>query len=284
VDKKTEFNKLFDILNNKSFSSKFISGIAGDRDFDNEEKIIFEKILKESGDDFYVKLLFFITHQIFSSEKAKNIWNAILIHKQNISKVLERNIAISVATLDYLTNIQDEIKDPKIIGEAFIGKIAEISSLDSLTKLYNRQYFILKIKEELIRYKRYSIPFSIIMIDIDDFKRVNDTHGHQKGDTVLIEIADLLIKNKRELDTIGRYGGEEFIVLLPHTDKKEAFILAERIRYSVEKYFLANMNITISLGISYCPESGVDLNNIIKKADDALYESKRLGKNKITSK
>lgn len=283
MDKYGDNNKLFDILNNETFSSKFISGIAGDRLLDIEEKKLFEKILKESGDDFYVKLLFFITHQIFSNVKAKKIWDEILIHKKKISKILNRNIAISVATLDYLTNIQDEIKNPKIIGEAFIGKIAELSSVDSLTKLYNRHYILLKINEELIRYKRYSTPFSVIMIDIDDFKKVNDTYGHQRGDHVLMKIAELLINNKRELDSIGRYGGEEFIILLPHTNKKYAIEIAERMRSSVEEYFLNNMDITISMGLSHCPESEVDLDNIIKNADDALYESKRLGKNKITS-
>ena len=111
-------NKLFEIINNESFTSKFISGIAGDRLLNDKEKILFEKLLKESNEDFYVKLLFYITHQIFNIEQARTLWDEIIKHKDYLSKILRRNVEIMVATLDYLTNIKDEIKKPKLIGEA----------------------------------------------------------------------------------------------------------------------------------------------------------------------
>lgn len=277
-------NKLFEIINNESFTSRFISGIAGDRILDDNEKILFEKLLKESNEDLYVKLLFYITHQIFNIEQAKTLWDEIIKHKDYLSKILKRNVEITVATLDYLTNIKDEIKNPKLIGEAFMGKIAEISSIDPLTKLYNRYYFLIKMEEEIKRYKRYNSTFSIIFIDIDDFKKVNDAYGHQKGDEVLVELSSIISKSLRDLDICARYGGEEFIIILPHTDINSAEEIAERIRRKVEKYYSKDLKITISIGMANCPVSAATTRYLINRADRALYVSKKGGKNRITIK
>jgi diguanylate cyclase (GGDEF)-like protein len=277
-------NKLFEILNNESFTTKFISGIAGDRILDDKEKILFEKLLKESNEDLYVKLLFYITHQIFNIEQAKTLWDEIIKHKDYLSKILKRNVEITVATLDYLTNIKDELKNPKLIGEAFMGKIAEISSVDPLTKLFNRYYFFIKMEEEIKRFKRYNSTFSIIFIDIDDFKKVNDVYGHQKGDEVLVELSSIISKSLRDLDICARYGGEEFIIILPHTDINSAEEIAERIRRKVEKYYSKDLKITISIGLANCPASATTKRYLITKADKALYISKKRGKNRITIK
>ncbi len=275
-------NKLFDILNNELFTTKFISGMAGDRSLNEKEKKILEELVEKEGDDLYVKLLFYITHQIFPIDDSEKLWTEILAHKKKVSKILNRNIEISVATLDYLTNIKNEIKNPKLIGEAFIGKIAEITSIDSLTKLFNRSYLFLKLKDELDRFKRYGTPFSILLIDIDDFKTINDTLGHQIGDQALKRFGKVLINSKRELDICARYGGEEFIVVLPHTDQGEAEIIAERLRISTENEYKNDISLTISIGISNCPKNSSTIKILIKKADDALYESKSKGKNRIT--
>lgn len=274
-------NKLFDILNNDLFTSEFISGIAGDRILSDNDKIIYEKLLKESGDDLYVKLLFYITHQIFSEKDSKLLWGEIIEHKNLISKILNRNVEISVATLDYLTNIKNEIKNPKLIGEAFIGKIAEITSIDPLTKLFNRQYLFLKLKEELNRYKRYETTFSILMVDIDDFKSINDSFGHQKGDEILSKFGNILEESKRELDICARYGGEEFIIILPHTDMKESYKIAERLRLIIIEKF-ENDNLTVSMGVSNCPDSAKTIKSLIKEADNSLYKSKSMGKNRVS--
>ncbi len=274
-------NKLFDILNNELFTYEFISGIAGDRILTDNEKLIYDKLLNESGDDLYVKLLFYITHQIFSEKNSKLLWNDILEHKNKISEILNRNVEISVATLDYLTNIKKEIKNPKLIGEAFIGKIAEIASIDPLTKLYNRQYLFLKLKEEINRYSRYETTFSVLMIDLDNFKVINDSFGHQKGDEILSEFGNILDASKRELDICARYGGEEFIIILPHTDRSESYKIAERLRLLIIDKF-KNDNLTASIGISNCPENGKTIESLIKKADDSLYKSKKMGKNRVS--
>ncbi len=275
-------NQLFEIINNKMFTSEFISGVAGDSMLSDEDRIIYKKLLQETGDDLYVKILFYITHKMFLKKDSKKLWEEILAHKNHLSKILNRNVEITVATLDYLTNIKNEIENPKLIGEAFFGKIADLSSSDGLTKLYNRSYLLLKIKEELNRYKRYKTTFSFIIMDIDDFKNVNDRYGHQKGDEVLRQLGILLNNSRRDLDICARYGGEEFAIILPHTDINKAKKISERIRKTIEEYFQDDLKITISMGISNCPESSIGLKNLIKKADDALYESKTSGKNKIT--
>jgi diguanylate cyclase (GGDEF)-like protein len=277
-------SQLFEIINNKLFTPEFISGIAGDAVLSNGDKKTYDKLLKETGDDLYVKILFYITHQVFLTEDSKRLWEEILAHKYNLSKVLNRNIEITVATLDYLTNIKCKIENPKLIGEAFIGKIAELSSSDGLTKLYNRSYLLIKIKEELQRYKRYKQTFSLIILDIDDFKKINDKNGHQKGDDILRKLGTILNSSRRDLDICARYGGEEFAIVLPHTNCKEAKIISERLRKKVENHFQNEMKITISMGVSNCPESSTVLESLIKKADEALYESKRTGKNKVSFK
>lgn len=273
--------KLFYILNNDLFTYEFISGIAGDRNLTKNEKNTYSKLLEESGNDLYVKLLFYITHQIFTEHDSKLLWDEILEHKKTISSILDRNVEISVAALDYLTNIKNIIKNPKLIGEAFIGKIAEITSIDPLTKLYNRQYLFLKLKEEFNRYKRYGTTFSVLMIDIDDFKSINDSFGHQKGDAVLSKLGEILEKSKRELDICARYGGEEFMIILPHTEKNESYKIAERIRSLIMKKFQQD-HITVSLGVANCPSSAKTIESLVKKADNALYESKKMGKNRVT--
>ncbi len=275
---------IYELLNNKYLSTQFISGFAGDRILTDEEKKIYKKIIKEAGDELYVKILFFITHHTFQKSEAKKLWEEILKHKYELSEAVHRNVEIIVATLDYLTHIKKKIQNPKLIGESFIGRLVELSSSDGLTKLYNRSYLLEKMREELNRYKRYKTTFSLIMLDIDDFKNVNDIYGHLKGDKVLFELANILANSRRDLDICARYGGEEFAIILPHTNGNEAKVISERLREKIKHFFKKDIKITVSIGISNCPKSGKVLKTLIKKADDALYESKRMGKDKVTIK
>ena len=275
-------NKLFQILTNESFTSKFISWAAGDGAHSDFDQNLYRTTLQNAGSDLYVKLLFFITHEVFDEQKAKVLWEEIINHKNRISEKLGRNVEITVATLDYLTNVEKEIINPKLIGEAFIGKIAHISSVDPLTKLYNRQYLTARLPEELIRYKRYRAPLSLLLIDIDDFKDINDTYGHSKGDSVLVNLSEIFIDTIRDLDICIRYGGEEFLIILPHTKRKFASKLAERLRKNVRDFDFEDVRLTISIGISNCPANADTVRGLINSADEALYLSKTSGKNKVT--
>ncbi len=154
---------------------------------------------------------------------------------------------------------------------------------DSLTKLYNRQKFNDELNKEILRESRYKHSLSMLMFDIDDFKIVNDTFGHDVGDVVLIEISKILRKSIRVTDFAARWGGEEFMVLLPETPIEDAMTIAENIRKNVEDYQPDNVNlpITISIGISSF-DVGIDTkDSLIKNVDVALYEAKGSGKNKV---
>ena len=162
-----------------------------------------------------------------------------------------------------------------------------LASTDSMTKLYNRRYFA-KMSEHILHLsKRQKNDLSIIMIDIDKFKNVNDTYGHQVGDNVLVHLANILIENQRKSDVICRYGGEEFVILLPSTTIDGALNVAEKLRGDVESLTIhplasQDLKFTISLGLSVVDiENETNIENALKRADDALYEAKKSGRNKV---
>jgi len=156
---------------------------------------------------------------------------------------------------------------------------------DYLTGLWNHGYFQFLLQTEVEKAKVTKKPLTLIMIDIDDFKIYNDTLGHQAGDKILKDLAMLLRNQSRKIDLVCRYGGEEFTIILPSTDKKEAFLIAERIRMEIQKHPFLNENIfpnkmlTVSLGISTFPEDGKFPAELITASDKSLYQAKNKGKN-----
>ncbi len=155
---------------------------------------------------------------------------------------------------------------------------------DALTGLYNTRYFYDILNSEVARTLRYSTPFSLILFDIDDFKALNDTYGHQAGDEVLLSFARVLKETSRKTDTVARYGGEEFISILPNTGRDKAFSLAVRIKEVVESTaFLGEeaIRITISGGVATFPDDAADAKELLYAADMAMYRAKAAGKKRI---
>jgi len=150
---------------------------------------------------------------------------------------------------------------------------------DGLTGLFNRRYFNELIKIEFNRNKRTPSSFSLLMLDIDDFKNYNDAQGHLAGDALLKDAAKVFKNSVRAVDIVCRYGGEEFVVILPHTDKKGAQIIAERLRIQTGLY----LPVTVSIGVATLPGDAGEIDELIEKADGALYEAKKSGKNKWCS-
>ena len=156
---------------------------------------------------------------------------------------------------------------------------------DYLTNLWNHGYFQYLLHTEIEKAKANKSPLSLVTIDIDDFKLYNDTLGHQAGDKILKGLASLLRNQSRKIDLVCRYGGEEFTIILPHTDKKEAFLIAERIRMDIQKYPFLNEKIfpdkmmTVSLGVATFPENGQTPAELITSSDKSLYQAKNKGKN-----
>lgn len=176
----------------------------------------------------------------------------------------------------------------KKIGYTLIGqditdkkKVETLSITDHLTGLYNRLKLDDVLNYEIAQSTRYATQFSIILVDIDHFKSINDNHGHLVGDQVIKEISVLLKSNARETDTIGRWGGEEFLIILPHTGIKDARQYAEKIRESVDTHvFPVVKHITSSFGVSEF-KNGDTVDALVSRADEALYRAKSMGRNRV---
>jgi len=161
---------------------------------------------------------------------------------------------------------------------------------DELTQIYNRRYFYSCLNQEITRSKRYGHPLTLLMLDIDFFKQVNDTYGHQVGDEVLIGVADIIKLTTRKNDIVARYGGEEITITLPETSLKGAVECAEKIRKNIEENIFKTdkdkkFGVTVSIGISSIDQLEKEITDeakiILKKADEALYEAKKSGRNKV---
>jgi len=244
----------------------------------------------------FILLLSLVMSTIYLHRKLKPI--------QELAKMAERigkgdySIRAKVCTNDEIgllarqfnlmvDKLQNQIQNLDKMVQEKTEALRELAITDALTKLYNRRYFN-EVSIEMFRLgKRIDKPLSMMMIDIDRFKRVNDTYGHLVGDRVLSTISTLILKIKRESDIVCRYGGEEFVFLLPETDKEGAFELAERLRKTIEEYEIVleegeRLHFTVSIGIAeadYSKDKGIE--DVIRRADDAMYIAKRDGRNTI---
>lgn len=192
--------------------------------------------------------------------------------------------------VDYIEQLTNQVATT--INRANVyAEILKHATLDALTGFYNKRQLEERLKQEVSSSRRQHLPLSVIMTDIDFFKGVNDTYGHAVGDLVLKTVSDVIRSQLREYDVAGRYGGEEFTILLPSAGIKDACMVAERLRKAVEKRMIdiskltpehKNINVTISLGV-YQMQDGDEISDLIIKADRALYEAKSGGRNKVVS-
>lgn len=177
--------------------------------------------------------------------------------------------------------VEERTKELKVANE----KLSQLAITDSLTQIFNRRAIFNLLNQELRRSIRYTRPLAVVMIDVDHFKPFNDTEGHILGDQALKKLTETLKKNLRTTDIIGRYGGEEFLLIMPETNLDSAFEICNRLRTIIEKTEFSGKNctknLTISMGLSTFPEKGMTPEELINMADSSLYEAKKQGRNKV---
>ncbi|MBP7479283.1 MAG: diguanylate cyclase [Spirochaetaceae bacterium] len=220
-------------------------------------------------------------HLDFTEEEAEHHWKNILVCAAELEKKLSKPVNAHLAIVDYFTSKEHRLNSPMLIEVHVFKQTEKLAMVDSLTNVFNRRYMDIVLKKEFNRCERYNKSFSLCILDLDNFKQINDSKGHQFGDLVLVELSALIKNTIREEDVICRYGGEEFIIILPETDTAGAFYLAERVRKAVDLTpFFTDNNISFSAGTASYPACAQDITSLIRVADKALYEAKFTGKGK----
>jgi diguanylate cyclase (GGDEF)-like protein len=245
------------------------------------------RLEENHGTHVYRDLFFVLTHLDFPPAKAKAHWLAMLKTWQQLNQGLAKEVDLRVATLHHFLQVPRKLKNPTMVEIKIFQKTQDSVILDELTQLYNYRYFMDRLEHEVKRITRYNLGFSLIMIDIDDFKIFNDRNGHLLGNNALKKVAQAFRKCVRDVDVVARYGGEEFAVILPATLKKGALTVAEKIRARVEKSQIPGEEsqpggkLTVSIGVATIPADAATTQDLIERADAALYRAKSRGKNRV---
>ena len=277
----TDADRRRGMLADDALSLDLVSALAGDRPLTEAEKDHLGDLKKLRGLIFFSDLLYSITHQYFPPEVAEGLWTEVLRHKYGLSTTLERNVRIAVAALDYLSNITGNMGSATLVGEAHIEEIVGLSLRDGLTGLFNHTYFYQQIDLEVRRYVRYGALVSLVLLDIDDFKEVNDTFGHREGDRILATMGKTLMRIARDSDICCRYGGDEFVVILPLTGVHESGEIANRLNRELAERLPGGRTVTVSIGVASCGKKIRTYRDLVEKADAALYQVKKSGKNRV---
>ena len=226
--------------------------------------------------------------EMLIERRIKSLMLLPVIYKNSLRAIcyLENSLSTGIFTKEIIENMKIVASQMAISMEN--ATLYKIATTDDLTGLYTRKHFDYLFQEELRLAKENGTNVGVVFIDIDKFKRINDTYGHMVGDKVLIELSAFLRNNCRSTDVIGRFGGEEIIMLLRGNSVEDSYIFAERLRHKLEKFPIetgtleGTICITASFGISSYPENGETMTELINKADTALYRSKNEGRNRVT--
>jgi len=248
-----------------------------------EDELLGEFERRRGPDDpLYSSLLYLLTHLDFTERQAARHWKRVAAHREEMSRAMGRDPGVRVAILDYFVNVSRELRNPKVIEISMFERTERSAVTDGLTGLYNHAYLLQALRQEVLRSKRHGLRAALVLLDLDDFKQVNDARGHVEGDRVLMKAAAIVRDSVREIDVAARYGGEEFAVLLPDTSRLGAFVVAERIRRRIEERFARSRTpVTLSGGLAVFPEDAGAPADLIVQADVGLYEAKAAGKNRI---
>jgi len=283
IEKNNSKTEVVEQLEERQIDLVAVHWVAGDQEPSAAQQKSINALRKERGEEFYSDLLFVLLGNRYSKQEAHSIWNQITFHRDSLIKALGRNPGIVVAALDWQTNFQNNAEQLSLIESSKLDDVRESAVVDGLTGLYDHDTVLTLLNKELERARRHSEQCSILMLDIDDFKKVNDEFGHKKGDEVLVALGGLMRENLRTIDTPGRYGGEEFIAILPETDISSAIQSGERLREAVKNELSQDIALTISIGVACFPADAANADELVVNADKALYQAKKTGKNRVVA-
>jgi diguanylate cyclase (GGDEF)-like protein len=229
----------------------------------------------------------FLFHLKVDDDEAELLLERVLDHRSALSRDLGRDPGLRVAAMDYLSNIERRYENPKIVEMDEFEETERSARTDALTGLSNRRVFHETLDAEIRRSRRYRWPVTVLMLDLDHFKDVNDSFGHMLGDLVLERVGGIVRHAVRDADAACRFGGEELAVVLPETAREGGYAVAERIRRRVEKAFQGrpvdghDISMTVSAGLAAFPEDGLHADELLARADEALYGAKHAGRNRV---
>ena len=246
----------------------------------------FDKLAETNGDDAYRAVIQILTDCDLDAVDAKQNWFEILEHRENISRALDRKVSLMTAITDYLGSYKELFKDHKIVEINSYERAIKESTHDHLTGLFNKAYFQSTLAQHLSLAKRNNTDLSVLFLDIDNFKEINDRFGHNSGDAVIKIVACMIGEKLRTSDILARFGGDEFVVLMPNTYKINALVLSERLRKTIGQKPIkvkdTDVKITISGGVAGFPVDAQQGEDLLNMADSALYRAKGAGKNSIS--
>lgn len=255
---------------------------------DDDTRLVKElhALIAQQGKEVYSYIFQILTNLDLPPAEAAQHWEQIIAHNKDLNAAMGREVNLRTAVCDYFCSINKSLHNPKIIEIHLFEKTARSSTFDALTGLLNRGAFDEMLSREISRAKRHDSNLTLLFLDLDDFKRVNDTLGHMAGDEVLRKLAKMIMLEKRAEDFGARYGGEEITILLPQTCKADGWLIGERIRQRLEEaeihYEGQNIKATLSGGLASFPIDASDGLSLLKNADKAMYRAKSFGKNNIS--
>jgi len=235
-------------------------------------------------ENVYFGLFFGGQYGLFSPKIAATLGNPYLLIQPKLFNIVSGCLVLGLLLMRWLPQAVSE----RGRSDQLTADLEILATTDGLTTLLNRRHFESLARVEWARFQRYGRPLSLMLLDIDKFKSVNDRFGHDTGDLVIKAVAHICKSTKRQPDVLARLGGEEFVLLLPETDEASAEIAAERLRKAVQDHPLSlpdgsTLQVTISIGLAGATLSMASFEVLLKRADEALYEAKRTGRNKVVT-
>ncbi len=271
-------------MKEQTFDLRLVEVYSGQREGTPAEIVRLDALRAELGERIYAEAVYVLTHQVMPATEAKKAYGEIIDHRRRLSNALRRKVSVQVAALDYLQNVLRVLRQPTIIDEKKAIDFAGYSITDETTKAYDAELLASDVDEEADKCAKSGEKFSIVLLDVDDLKKINDSYGHLMGNKILEYLTEIVRRNLRKTDSIYRFGGDEFVVLMPGAGTKIAKDWAMRLRRTLSRLRTdGNLPPEVSLGVATFGTSGIhDRQTLMYAADRAMHAAKRSGKDRVS--